>query len=79
MLEFFIESLQFTRILGQATVVVEEINSIIQAGQLPPNDVITLKVTRQMKEVGKTMAIDLLDHIIIGGEKYISLRDRGLM
>ena len=38
-----------------------------------------LKVTKQMQEVGKTMAIDLLDHIIIGGEKYISLRDRGLM
>ncbi len=38
-----------------------------------------LKVTRQMQEVGKTMAIDLLDHIIIGGEKYISLRNQGLM
>jgi len=38
-----------------------------------------LKVTRQMQEVGKTLAIDLLDHIIIGGKKYISLKDRGLM
>lgn len=38
-----------------------------------------LKVTRQMQEVGKTMAIDLLDHIIIGDDKYVSLRDRGLM
>jgi DNA repair protein RadC len=38
-----------------------------------------LKVTSQMQEVGKTMAIDFLDHIIIGGKKYISLRDQGLM
>ena len=38
-----------------------------------------LKVTRQMVEVGKTMAIDVLDHIIIGNKTYVSLKDKGLM
>jgi len=38
-----------------------------------------LAVTRQMIEVGKTMAIEVLDHIIIGNERYVSLKDKGLM
>lgn len=38
-----------------------------------------LVVTRQMVEVGKTMAIEILDHIIIGNERYVSLKDKGLM
>ena len=38
-----------------------------------------LAVTRQMVEVGKTMAIEVLDHIIIGNERYVSLKDKGLM
>lgn len=38
-----------------------------------------LKVTRQMQKVGKMMAIDLLDHIIIGNERYVSLKNKGLM
>ncbi len=38
-----------------------------------------LAVTRQMVEVGKTMAIEVLDHIIIGNEKYVSLKDKELM
>jgi len=38
-----------------------------------------LKVTRQMLKVGKTMAIEVLDHIIIGKESYVSLKDKGLM
>ncbi|NQS90097.1 hypothetical protein HQ584_09935, partial [Patescibacteria group bacterium] len=38
-----------------------------------------LAVTRQMVGVGKTMAIEVLDHIIIGNERYVSLKDKGLM
>jgi len=38
-----------------------------------------LKVTRQMVKVGKTMAIEVLDHIIIGNERYVSLKNKGLM
>lgn len=38
-----------------------------------------LKVTRQMQKVGKTMAIEVLDHIIIGNNRYVSLKNKGLM
>jgi len=38
-----------------------------------------LAVTRQMVKVGKTMAIEVLDHIIIGNERYVSLKDKELM
>jgi len=38
-----------------------------------------LAVTRQMVEVGKTMAIEVLDHIIIGNERHVSLKDKGFM
>jgi len=38
-----------------------------------------LKVTRKIVEVGKLMEIDVLDHIIIGNDNYVSLRERGLM
>ncbi len=38
-----------------------------------------LAVTRQMAKVGKTMAIEIFDHIIIGNERYVSLKDKGLM
>jgi len=32
-----------------------------------------------MVKVGKTMAIEVLDHIIIGNERYVSLKDKELM
>jgi DNA repair protein RadC len=38
-----------------------------------------LRVTRKIVEVGKLMEIDVLDHIIIGNENYVSLRERNLM
>ena len=38
-----------------------------------------LTVTRQMVEVGKTIGIEVLDHIIIGNARYESLKDKGLM
>jgi len=38
-----------------------------------------IKITHQIDEVGKIMEIDLLDHIIIGEEGYVSLRERKLM
>jgi DNA repair protein RadC len=36
-------------------------------------------LTRQMKEVGRTMNIPVLDHIIIAGEHYTSLADKKLL
>ncbi len=38
-----------------------------------------LAITRQLVEAGKLMGIEVLDHIIIGGDQFVSLRERGLM
>jgi len=32
-----------------------------------------------MSEVGKIVGIELLDHFIIGEERYISLREQGIL
>lgn|SRR5690554_743218 len=37
-----------------------------------------LNITRRLKEVGDLLGIPILDHIIIGDNKYISLREEGL-
>lgn len=38
-----------------------------------------IKVTQQIVEVGKLMQIDVLDHVIIGEAKFVSLRERGVI
>lgn len=40
-----------------------------------PEDV---QVTRQIVEAGKLLDIELLDHIVIGHQRYVSLKERGL-
>lgn len=40
-----------------------------------PEDV---NVTRQLNQAGKLLDIDVLDHIIIGRQQYVSLKERGL-
>jgi DNA repair protein RadC len=40
-----------------------------------PEDV---RVTRQIVEVGKLLDIEVLDHLVIGDHRYISLKERGL-
>ena len=35
-----------------------------------------LEITRKLATVGKTMDIELLDHIIIGKNKYVSLKEK---
>ena len=37
-----------------------------------------IRVTRQIVEAGKLLDIELLDHLIIGNGRYISLKERGL-
>lgn len=37
-----------------------------------------IHVTRQLRQAGKLLDIELLDHIIIGYQRYISLKERGL-
>jgi len=36
-----------------------------------------LKIANRLKEAGEVLGIDLLDFIIIGKEKYVSLKERG--
>jgi DNA repair protein RadC len=40
-----------------------------------PEDV---SVTRNIIEAGKLLDVDVMDHIIIGHSKWVSLRERGL-
>lgn len=36
-----------------------------------------INVTKRLLEVGKIMGIDVLDHIIIGGDNFVSLKEKG--
>ena len=38
-----------------------------------------IEVTKRLVEVGEIMWIELLDHIILGDETFISLKDKGYM
>lgn len=38
-----------------------------------------LRVTRQLAEVGRLLDIEVLDHVIVGVEGFVSLRRRGLI
>ena len=40
-----------------------------------PEDV---RVTEQMVEAGKLLDIDVVDHLVIAGHRYVSLKERGL-
>ena len=38
-----------------------------------------IAVTRRMAEAGKVMDIPVLDHIILGDDKFISLKEKGMI
>jgi DNA repair protein RadC len=40
-----------------------------------PEDV---SITRQIVEGGKLLDVDVLDHLVIGQQRYVSLKERGL-
>ena len=40
-----------------------------------PEDIL---VTRQIVEAGKLLDVETLDHLILAGSRYVSLRERGL-
>ena len=48
------------------------------SGNIKPSDS-DIKLTQKMKEGGKLLDIAVLDHIIIGEEKYFSFADEGLI
>jgi len=35
-------------------------------------------VTRAIVQAGKLLEIDVLDHLVIGGNRFVSLKERGL-
>lgn len=37
-----------------------------------------IRVTRQLTQAGKLLDIEVLDHVIIGHQRYVSLKERGL-
>lgn len=38
-----------------------------------------IHVTRRLVEVGRIMGIELLDHLIIGNRKFVSLKEKGYL
>ncbi|MDE2861746.1 MAG: hypothetical protein OXL35_09775 [Chloroflexota bacterium] len=63
--------------------VVEAVPSIIVAHNHPSRDPAPspddITVTRELVQAGKLLGIELLDHVVIGGKRYVSLKDRNLM
>ncbi len=41
-----------------------------------PEDVL---ITRKLKQAAELLDIELLDHVVIGGRRFVSLKERGLM
>ncbi len=48
------------------------------SGNLTPSQA-DIDLTRKIKEAGKLLEIQLLDHIIVGGQKYFSFADEGML
>jgi DNA repair protein RadC len=48
------------------------------SGSLKPSDA-DIQLTRKLKEVGLHLDLPILDHLIIGEEKYLSFADEGLL
>lgn len=38
-----------------------------------------IAVTKRMKEAGELLGVTLMDHIIIGDNRYISLKEQGII
>ena len=38
-----------------------------------------IQITERLKEAGNLLGINLLDHIIVGEDKYISLKEKGVL
>lgn len=38
-----------------------------------------IQITERLKEAGNLLGINLIDHIIVGDDKYISLKEKGIL
>ncbi len=63
--------------------VMEAVPSIIVCHNHPSQDPTPSQedaaITRELAQAGKLLGIELLDHVVIGGERFVSLKERGLM
>ena len=63
--------------------VIEAVPSIIISHNHPSQDPTPspedVAITRELFQAAKLLGIELLDHVVIGGEKFVSLKERGLM
>ena len=63
--------------------VIEAVPSIIVSHNHPSGDPTPstedVAVTRELSQAAKLLGVELLDHVVIGGEKFVSLKERGLM
>ena len=63
--------------------VVEAVRSIIVCHNHPSRDPTPspedAAITRELAQAGKLLDIELLDHVVIGGRRYVSLKEKGLM
>ena len=63
--------------------VIESAPSIIISHNHPSGDPTPspedVSITRELVQAGKLLGIDLLDHVVIGGDGWVSLKERKLM
>ncbi len=63
--------------------VIESAPSIIIAHNHPSGDPTPspedVSITRELVRAGKLLGIDLLDHVVIAGDRFVSLKERGFM
>ncbi len=63
--------------------VAESAASIILVHNHPSGDpmpsVNDIKLTKRMIEIGQLMGIDVVDHVIIGGNKFVSMKERRIV
>ena len=63
--------------------VMEAVPSIIVCHNHPSQDPTPspedAAITRELAQAGKLLGIELLDHVVIGGDRFVSLKERGLM
>ena len=63
--------------------VMEAVPSIIISHNHPSQDPTPspedAAITRDLAQAAKLLGIELLDHVVIGGDKFVSLKERGLM
>ncbi len=63
--------------------VVEAVPSIIVSHNHPSGDPTPspqdVACTKELSQAAKLLGVELLDHVVIGGARFVSLKDRGLM